>query len=73
MTLVAYWGAGLPVGYVLGLTDLWVPAMGPAGFWIGLVSGLTAAAVLLGIRLTPAIAFTPQMRIITILICFIRP
>ena len=51
MTLVAYWGVGLPVGYVLGLTDLWVPAMGPAGFWIGLVSGLTAAAVLLGIRL----------------------
>ncbi len=51
MTLVAYWGVGLPVGYILGLTDLWVPAMGPAGFWIGLVSGLTAAAVLLGVRL----------------------
>ncbi|MCC4307656.1 MATE family efflux transporter [Alcanivorax marinus] len=51
MTLVAYWGVGLPLGYVLGLTDLWVPAMGPAGFWIGLVAGLTTAAVLLSLRL----------------------
>jgi MATE family multidrug resistance protein len=51
MTLFAYWGVGLPVGYVLGLTDFWVPAMGPAGFWIGLVAGLTAAAVLLSARL----------------------
>lgn len=51
MTLLAYWGVGLPLGYALGLTDFWVPAMGPAGFWIGLVAGLTAAAILLTIRL----------------------
>lgn len=51
MTLLAYWGLGLPVGYILGMTDWWYPAMGPAGFWIGLVTGLTAAAVLLGTRL----------------------
>lgn len=51
MTLVAYWGVGLPIGYVLGLTDLLRPAMGPAGFWIGLVAGLTVAAVLLLLRL----------------------
>lgn len=51
MTLVAYWGVGLPLGYVLGLTDRVRPAMGPAGFWIGLVAGLTVAAVLLLIRL----------------------
>ncbi|HCS28095.1 MAG TPA: MATE family efflux transporter, partial [Spongiibacteraceae bacterium] len=47
MTLIAYWGVGLPLGYMLGLTDILRPAMGPAGFWIGLVAGLTAAAVLL--------------------------
>lgn len=51
ITLIAYWGIGLPVGYVLGLTDLWRPAMGPDGFWIGLLCGLSAAAVLLSIRL----------------------
>ncbi|WP_223421962.1 MATE family efflux transporter [Alcanivorax limicola] len=50
-TLLAYWGVGLPLGFVLGRTDLLVPAMGPAGFWIGLLAGLTCAAVLLGMRL----------------------
>lgn len=51
LTLLSYWGLGLPVGYVLGMTDIWVPAMGPSGFWIGLVVGLTCAAVLLSVRL----------------------
>ncbi len=51
MTLFAYWGVGLPLGYVLGLTSLIVEPMGPAGFWIGLVAGLTTAAILLGWRL----------------------
>ncbi|CAM3675574.1 MATE family efflux transporter [Parendozoicomonas haliclonae] len=47
----AYWGVAMPVGYSLGLTDLIVPAMGAAGFWIGLITGLTVAAVLLISRL----------------------
>ena len=51
MTLFAYWGVGLPLGYALGLTSLFVEPMGPAGFWIGLVAGLTVAAILLGLRL----------------------
>ncbi|MEE4250164.1 MAG: MATE family efflux transporter [Alcanivoracaceae bacterium] len=51
ITLLAYWGIGLPVGYALALTDLLVPAMGPQGFWIGLLSGLTAAALMLSVRL----------------------
>ena len=51
ITLLAYWGIGLPVGYALALTDLLVPAMGPEGFWIGLLCGLSAAAVMLSIRL----------------------
>ncbi|GIZ12052.1 MATE family efflux transporter [Pseudomonas sp. NCCP-436] len=52
LTLFAYWGIGLPVGYVLGLTDLFGPASGPSGLWQGLVVGLTCAALMLSIRLT---------------------
>ena len=48
---IAYWVIALPFGYSLGLTDLIVTAMGPAGFWIGLITGLTCAALLLGSRL----------------------
>ncbi|MEX1668202.1 MATE family efflux transporter [Zhongshania guokunii] len=51
LTLFAYWGVGLPLGYILAMTDLAVPAMGPSGFWLGLFAGLSSAAVLLGLRL----------------------
>lgn len=51
VVFVAYWLIGLPSGYILGLTDLLVPAMGAAGFWYGLVIGLTVAAILLPWRL----------------------
>ncbi len=51
LTLIAYWLIGLPSGYVLALTDLLGPARGPAGFWQGLIIGLSAAALFLGIRL----------------------
>jgi MATE family multidrug resistance protein len=51
VTLIAYWPFGLTVGVVLGLTDLVVPRMGAAGFWIGFISGLSVAAVMLTIRL----------------------
>ncbi|QLF91978.1 MATE family efflux transporter [Pseudomonas sp. ABC1] len=50
-TLFAYWLIGLPIGYVLGLTDWFGPASGPAGLWQGLIAGLSCAAVLLGLRL----------------------
>ncbi len=52
LTLFAYWGIGLPVGYVLGLTDLFGPASGPSGLWEGLIAGLSCAALMLSIRLT---------------------
>lgn len=52
LTLFAYWGIGLPVGYALGLTDLLGAASGPAGLWQGLIVGLTCAALMLSIRLT---------------------
>ena len=45
----AYWGIGMPLGAVLGL-GLGVPAQGPVGMWIGLIAGLTVAAVLLSLR-----------------------
>ncbi len=51
ITLLAYWGLGLPSGFMLGLSDWLAPAMGPQGFWIGIIIGLTSAAGLLGLRL----------------------
>jgi len=50
--LVAFWGFSLPLGYILGIAPAWFglsPAapMETTGFWIGLVLGLTIAAVLL--------------------------
>ncbi|MCL6484866.1 MAG: MATE family efflux transporter [Janthinobacterium lividum] len=50
--LLAFWGFSLPIGYVLGLAPQgfpWSPGepMAAAGFWIGLVTGLTVAAILL--------------------------
>lgn len=51
ITLIAYWGVGLPLGYALGLTDLLIPRMGVKGLWVGLVAGLTMAALLLNWRL----------------------
>jgi len=48
LTLFAYWGIGLPVGYALGLTE----PRGPSGLWQGLIVGLSCAALMLSIRLT---------------------
>ncbi|WP_064746496.1 MATE family efflux transporter [Lysobacter antibioticus] len=47
LAALAYWGVGMPVGAGLGLGLGW----GPKGMWIGLIAGLTVAAVLLGLRL----------------------
>ncbi|PSJ47894.1 MATE family efflux transporter [Zobellella endophytica] len=51
ITVVAYWLCGLPIGILLGLTDWLVPAMGPHGFWIGFLVGLSIAALMLIWRL----------------------
>ena len=50
--MTAFWGVALPVGWILGLAPAWFPwspaePMAATGFWIGLVLGLTVAAVLL--------------------------
>ena len=46
ITVLAYWGLGLPLGYWLGI----VQGRGAPGLWTGLILGLSAAAVLLGSR-----------------------
>jgi len=51
LTLFAYWGIGLPVGYLLGLTDWLGAPAGPSGLWQGLIVGLTCAAAMLLVRL----------------------
>ena len=50
--VTAFWGFALPIGCWLGLAPQWLPfapeqPMAASGFWIGLVVGLTVAAVLL--------------------------
>lgn len=46
ITLIAYWLVGFPISFYLGLyTEL-----GSTGIWIGLLSGLTASAIMLYIR-----------------------
>ncbi|MCF2859535.1 MATE family efflux transporter [Pseudoalteromonas sp. SMS1] len=47
VTFFSYWIIGFTLGYVLAKTDLIVPAMGPTGFWVGIIVGLSVAAVLL--------------------------
>ncbi len=50
--LVAFWGVSIPLGCILGLAPQWLAwrpsaPMGAAGFWIGLVFGLSVAAAAL--------------------------
>ncbi|UPQ89210.1 MATE family efflux transporter [Vibrio sinaloensis] len=50
-TFIAYWILGLPMGYILAMTDWIVEPMGAHGFWFGFIIGLSSAAMLLGLRL----------------------
>lgn len=47
INMVAYWGVGFPVAWLIGI--YW--GIGPQGLWGGLVVGLTLAALLLNARL----------------------
>jgi MATE family multidrug resistance protein len=51
LSFISYWGVGMTIGCILALTDWIVPKMAASGFWIGFISGLSCAAVLLGLRL----------------------
>ena len=61
ISMVSYWliglGGGLRRAFPLGL--------GPAGIWIGLVAGLTAAAVLLSVRLRWRVRQPISRRLVT--------
>jgi MATE family multidrug resistance protein len=46
LCFIAYWLIGLPVSYFTGKQD----ALGSVGIWLGLLSGLTASAIMLYIR-----------------------
>ncbi|MBA6262299.1 MAG: MATE family efflux transporter [Colwellia sp.] len=52
ITFFSYWIIGLTLGLILGLTNWIIDPIGPYGFWIGIIFGLTTAAVLLAWRLT---------------------
>ena len=47
IAMFSYWGLGMPLGAGLGLGL----GMGPQGMWLGLILGLTAAAILMAWRL----------------------
>ena len=46
ITVTAYWGLGMPLGYWLGIVE----GQGAHGMWYGLILGLSVAAVLLTAR-----------------------
>ena len=46
ITLFAYWCIGFPIAYVFGVQQ----QRGPVYVWIGLIAGLTVAALLLNLR-----------------------
>lgn len=50
ITTLAYWGIGMPVGYSLCFHF----GYGAAGMWIGMIAGLSAAALLLTVRFVHA-------------------
>ncbi len=49
ITFCAYWLCGLGLGYYLAFAT--PEPMGAKGFWLGIIVGLTAAAIMLGYRL----------------------
>jgi multidrug resistance protein, MATE family len=57
VNLIAYWIVGLPLGYYLGIIRDW----GPEGLWIGLIAGLTVAAVLHNLRFHKLTRQTPPL------------
>lgn len=64
VTLASYWGVGIGLGNLLGRgVDGWFDGLGVYGYWIGLIAGLSTAALLLGRRLMKVTARPgPQVR-----------
>jgi MATE family multidrug resistance protein len=51
MLILTYWFIALPAGYYLTYYRLFSDALGPAGIWIGMITGLTVFASLIIPRL----------------------
>ncbi|QJC38459.1 MATE family efflux transporter [Enterobacteriaceae endosymbiont of Donacia fulgens] len=52
ITFISYWIISLPIGYILSVTNFITSRpMGPSGFWIGFIIGLTVSAILILIRI----------------------
>lgn len=51
ITVLSYWFVGLGGGHWLGTRGAFSGALGVHGYWIGLIAGLSTAALLLGWRL----------------------
>ncbi|WP_271270438.1 MATE family efflux transporter [Aliamphritea hakodatensis] len=49
--LTSYWAIGFPLGYSLGLTDLWGEQYGVFGFWAGFMCGVLLSAMFQARRL----------------------
>jgi len=57
MTLIAYWLIGFPTAYILGVQQ----GRGPVYVWLGLILGLSVAALLLNLRYRVISKRTPTM------------
>lgn len=51
VTIVAYWLIGMPIGYALGYGHVDIGLDGAEGFWLGFIISLSAAAIMLCMRL----------------------
>ena len=57
---VAYWIIGLPLGFALARTNLLVPSMGAAGFWVAYIVALGFGAACYLLRVRQLHAFAPE-------------
>jgi len=55
---ISYWLIGFPIGYYLGLHT----SMGPEGLWIGLIAGLSVAALFHNGRFWQLSRITPALK-----------
>lgn len=56
----AYWIIGLPLGYILGRTDLVMPALGAKGFWIAYLFALGFGAICYWLRVRFLHTLSPE-------------